>query len=753
MATSIRFGGRVISVPGAYSVIDATALSTVSPSAVGIVALVGTAEGGKPLSVAPEFSDATRAGQVLERFRSGNLRTAGLFAFEPSLDDAIPQGAQRIVFVKVNPATQSTVTLPDALAADSVVLTSDDWGLFTAQVNVSVAAGTTAGKKITIIFEDTTEVFDDVGGTAIFTVDYTPGAEGYDAITGVISATQFVAAATKAETGLIADRAADIPVPGVVRIKSDNAGDTTQTVTIYGLSGANAPISETLALNGVTDVDGVTTFASVTAVRKSAATLGTVTISDTVIPTTLFTLAAGTLTKGLVATTNTPAAGVITLTSSTPAAGNNVVIRGLNAAGAAIAERFDMSASPTVGTTVFASITQKELGDIPGGTTITLAVNAAVTAHSTYSTVQKVVDRLNALDGFTADAVVVNPTTFLMTDMDRATAVSILVTGSFYADLDAFVEAINDGSQFVDAARAAGASLVPANTAAPVYLSGGGEGTTTITEWTQAFQLLRKRRVTQIVPLTNDTAVHALLAAHLVERAGRLRSEANAYIGIGTSDGEGETRSNIKSQIQALSTRHIAAISQEGQRNDPVTGEATWYPPFIVGAVAAGMQAGAPVGEPLTHKRPFLLDVRNDPSWSVEDDAEELIQAGLMMAEKTDTFGVRWVRSITTHLADDNVVFGEVSANYAANTAVFEFRRRLELKIGQRGLAGSVASIKGLANAVAQELVDDQIIVAYRALQVEQVGDVFPVSIEMAPVLPINFIPATIHLVSVRIAA
>lgn len=123
------------------------------------------------------------------------------------------------------------------------------------------------------------------------------------------------------------------------------------------------------------------------------------------------------------------------------------------------------------------------------------------------------------------------------------------------------------------------------------------------------------------------------------------------------------------------------------------------------------------------------------------------------MSEKVDNVGIRWIRSITTHLADDNVVFTEMSANESANTAVFELRRQLELKIGQRGLAGSAAAIKGLANDVLGRLIDDEIIVAYRALQVDQIGDVFPVSVEIAPVLPINFIPITVHLVAVRAAA
>ncbi|MCH9837361.1 hypothetical protein K0U83_16985 [bacterium] len=757
MATAIYFNGRRINIPQAATKIDASALASVSPSAVGIVALVGTAEGGKPLTVDETFSDHSNPASVIDTYRSGDLRTAGQLAFNPSADDAVPGGAQKVVAVKVNPATQSTATLPDAAGVDSVDLTSSDYGQFTEQINISVAAGTTAGKKLSIVFEDTTEVIDNVGGTSIFTALYTPGAAGYSACTGEISSTAFTAAAVKGpDAGLTTQRSADIPAPGVFNVASSNAGDTTQAVTLFGLNAANLAISETVLLNGTTAVQGTTSFYKVLGASLSAAAAGTVTISDFPVTTTLFALAPATVIRGLLLTTNTPVEGVCTVAIDVDTA-VDVVVRGLSSAGADIAERFDMTAgatTPVVGTVQFSKITQIELGDVAAARSIVINCNAARTLHSVFPTVQKVVDRLNSADGFTAAATVSNPTTFLMTDADYAPSLTLIGSAAgFFADLFAVVTAINGSSNLMTAARNASGVAVPANTVGPVFLSGGVEGTPTITEWTAAINLLKKRRVNIIVPLSRDPAVHSVLLSHLVYRAGAGRSEANGYVGIGTAGGAGETLANIKTQIQALSTRHISAISQEFQRNDFDTGLATFYPPYMLAAEAAGMQAGSAIGEPLTRKRPIALDLRNDASWSVEDDASELIDAGAMIAEKVDGLGIRWVRSITTHLADDNVVFTEMSANEAANFCVFELRNALETKVGQRGLAGSAAALKGLANAVLSRLVDDEIIVAYRSLQVDQVGDVFPVSVEVAPVLPINFIPITVHLVAVKIAA
>ncbi len=748
MASAIFFNGARLIQPGAYTKLDASELADLSPGAVGVVALLGTAEGGKPLSVDPTYSDASRPEKILQRYRSGNLRTAGQFAFEPSDDPAVPGGAQKIVAVKVNPATQSILTLVDDNAVAAVDLASADWGLFTSQTSIEVEAGTNSGKKYTVTFENQVEVFDDVGVDAVLDVAYAPGSNGYTTMTALINATVFKAAATKAVTGL--STGFTQPSVGVLNVASSSAGDTSQTLTVYGLAGTT-PTKEVLTLNGTSTVTGVQSFSKVTGVKLSAAAAGTVTLKDFGAA-TVVALSPAATSAGLSITTNTPAAGVATVSIDTNAA-VDVVVRGTDASGAAIAERFDMTTgtTPVVGSQIFGLITQIELANVAAARTVTVAITAAQTSHTSFTTTRRVADRLNGLDGFTANSLRRN--SFLMADADYRTAASILsATVTFYADLFDMIDTLNGRSQFIVATRNAAGVLPPANTSGAVFLAGGIEGVVTITQWQTAINLLKKRRVNIIVPLTDDPAVHALLATHLVQRAGKLRSEANGYVGIGDND-VGASLSTLTSRIVALNTRHISAIVQEAKRFDPDTGEATWYAPYMYAAIAAGMQAGTPVGEPLTHKRPFVLDVRNHSSFTIEDDADALIDAGAMVSERADGIGVRWIRSITTHLDDDNVVFCEMSANAAANTAIFELRRRLELKIGQRGLRGTVAVIKSIAFAELEELVRDDIIVAFKSLTVEQIGDTFPVSVQIAPVLPINFIPTTVHLVALRVAA
>ena len=138
-----------------------------------------------------------------------------------------------------------------------MTITSRDYGLFTTQINVEIEAGTSIGKKVTVVFESTVETFDDIGGDPILDIEYTPGANGYATATALLTTTAFVGTGTRADAGLDTQRTADIPAPGVLDYVSSNAGDTTQEITVYGLNGV-APVSETVTLNGTgsSDIDG-----------------------------------------------------------------------------------------------------------------------------------------------------------------------------------------------------------------------------------------------------------------------------------------------------------------------------------------------------------------------------------------------------------------------------------------------------------------------------------------------------------------
>ena len=180
-----------------------------------------------------------------------------------------------------------------------------------------------------------------------------------------------------ANAGLITQRTNDSVADGKVDFVSSNAGDTTQTLTLHGLNNAGAYIAETVALNGTTPVQTVANFRHVLGVTKSAATLGTVTVSaDTAGPvtTTLFTLAAGVLSRGMqtVALTGTGVATVGVDTNTNV----NVVLLGTDLAGAAASALVNLATAattPVATSQAFGTITAIVLGDVAAARTVTVS--------------------------------------------------------------------------------------------------------------------------------------------------------------------------------------------------------------------------------------------------------------------------------------------------------------------------------------------------------------------------------------------
>lgn len=85
----------------------------------------------------------------------------------------------------------------------------------------------------------------------------------------------------------------DIAATDEIEILSDNAGDTTQTITVHGRNAAGELVSDSATLNGLSVVlISGTAFERVLKIIKSAATTGDVTVRDQDTDTTIATLEA-----------------------------------------------------------------------------------------------------------------------------------------------------------------------------------------------------------------------------------------------------------------------------------------------------------------------------------------------------------------------------------------------------------------------------------------------------------------------------
>jgi hypothetical protein len=769
--TSIFFNGRLISIPGAYSQVDVSGLEQQGLGASGIVACIGTAIGGKPYNVVPEsdvksnLQTATRPPQPATYFRAGDLLEAAPILFAPSVDPDVPAGAQEIVFVKANPAAPSSASFDNA-DGEALVLTSRDYGHFTTQINVTIGTGTTKGKKITVTFEAIAEAIDDAGGDQMFSLVYLSGtpADGFTTVTAKVTASAIIAAFTRDQAGLAADVSAQVTTGQVIELVSDDAGDTDVIIEIYGTDGSDATQREQVTLTGTSAIDTTSTWNSFHGARVISGTpAGTVTLRNDGGGTTITTLTAGAPTKGLEPLVDCAVAGSALSYVGDGATTARVTVYGLNAAGVVQTEVVLLAGTtPVAGTATWSRIDYLALGELAGGVVLTVsgnAVSVSIGPEKARTTLQQVADRFNGTLGFTC-VLITGRTSFLVKDLDvvAATSCKSPTTPVFYANAYLIVEAVNAKSALVAATRGTPGTGAPTNTSDAVYLAGGHEGSATpgqegtptasTSDYQACLDLLTKVRVNSIVVLTHTPAIHAALAAHIQYMNGPGKSERDGAVGVQNSGDTGyATKTEIKAQIIDLNTRNIRVWAQGIGRYN-ADGDREIMTPKFGAAMLLGAQAGSPVGTSLTRKFMNILDLEQDASWNPVDDAEEMIQAGLVFAETIDGIGRRVVRNITTHLSSSNIAYTEASANEAINYSVYTYRQAMEAFVGKSGFSGTVVAAEGEALQTLNLLVGVSL-VAYKGLSLSLTLDVMETDVEMAPVLPINFVKITNHIVSI----
>lgn len=161
------FDGRLLITPQTVSKVDDTALANRNLTVGNVAAFIGSSVGGKPKTALP-FSNPTDADAALV---SGDLRDMVVKAFAPSAETNAPAS---VIAMRVNPATQSTATLLDAVSASSIDLVSRDYGANTQSIGYKVENGTSSGRKLTVQQGGNVYSQDNVG-RRVFSVVYGGG--------------------------------------------------------------------------------------------------------------------------------------------------------------------------------------------------------------------------------------------------------------------------------------------------------------------------------------------------------------------------------------------------------------------------------------------------------------------------------------------------------------------------------------------------------------------------------------------------
>lgn len=388
-------------------------------------------------------------------------------------------------------------------------------------------------------------------------------------------------------------------------------------------------------------------------------------------------------------------------------------------------------------------------------TQITLEAPATTTVATIdlniYDSIQEVVDYINTITDFTASVLDGNENKPALNGLDAVTAVDVKTAAyTSLANLQAVIDWINGfGEGFVTATRKAAGDEVPANIAF-TYLTGGSDGTVTNSEWSDAFTTLQNSDVQWIVPLSSDSSIHAMADTHVAFMSNQGKMERRCLAGGALA----ETQATVIAAAKALNSDRTSLV-YPGFYDFDDDGDLTLYEPYIMAAAIAGGFAGSNPGTPLTNK---TLKIRGvETQLRNPTDTDVLIEAGVLCVRETPK-GFKIVKSISTWLVNDNFNRVEVSTGFAVDFVARNVREVLEDLIGEKAspliLEEAVSRVESTLYEMAREepagpgvIVGDEDSPAYKNIIASIAGDVLRVEFQCSPVIPVNYIPVTIHAV------
>lgn len=176
------------------------------------------------------------------------------------------------------------------------------------------------------------------------------------------------------------------PANDGVTIVSANAGDTTQTVTIIGTTnGSDTTVTEVIALTGTTPANSVkTNWGVILAVKKSATTLGTVTVSETSGGLTITAgLTAAVLSVGVTTVTDTAAYNRVVNAVASGATTKQIGFGGTDTSGTQIYDSQALTGATSVtSNSSFFTLTEIYSGDVEASRTVTVTSTGTLVINS-----------------------------------------------------------------------------------------------------------------------------------------------------------------------------------------------------------------------------------------------------------------------------------------------------------------------------------------------------------------------------------
>ena len=740
MAINVSFGGATIFKPGAYSktTIDLGGGFPLSPT--GIVAILGEADAGAPgaeeTNIADNVFSPDQFLQIKAKYGKGPIVDACKMLFAPGADGAIPGGAQAVYIYKTNASTRAVLNpvLAGGGSNDYGRLRARQWGI--------------EGNQLTFKCALVPETPASIMGSAL-TFPLTITASTDDTLSFRLNGSGTVTSVTVAANtynnmaALIAAINAVLPAGTLVA-----SADATNTRVV---------LTQDAAANIHRNGWG----------RSFQITNGTI---NSTIGLTDHTIAYASSEPKAILTVKH---AVSTLEETDTVGGEILMTLGRDSSGSCT------DASVTINAT---DVVLNQVGATPASYTLSKA---------SFPTIQSLVDYINTLPGWNAQAANATIGALPVSVLDRVSNVGAFYSGStavrparIKRDADRVANFFSLSSQV---------ELIPLPSATevkkvglpdqqgvpnPLYLSGGSKGGTTPAEIVNGLAKFEKIRVNSVVPLfsrdaTEDIAdqltdpsstytidgVHQAVKTHLSLMATvKKKSERQGYLSF-----KG-TYADSKTKAANLASARIQLVIQD-IRNIDSEGNIKWFQPWAGAALLAGARGGSPVGNPMTFKYFNMSGIRHTPQpmstpegnivvdFDPDTMYDDAIQNSITFWEAPQTGGYRLVVDNTTYGKDGNWVYNRAHVLYAADVLAYDFRNQLEnIYIGLKNTV-SAAEIKSTCESILSTYLTQGITVStpdakngFKQLIVQINGNTVYVSVVVKLVEGIDFILSDITL-------
>jgi len=711
MAIIKTFNGVSLLKPGAYTKIIVENLSGFPLAPTGVVGIIGEAVGGKPRVL--DILEKTQIQSAKSRYKSGPIADALELLVNPSKDPRVENGASTVVVYKVNNSTQSSLDLLNAGSDIVMGLKSQNYGDDENNLSALVSEGTVEDANAKIL-GTISEAFNLSGGgdtlvLKINGVTYTH--------TSTLSGAAETAAAVIADLNTGGTWAPSKPIvasPGTDATKIDIEIDVAALTTAdldYGYIEVDA-VSTLDTILGLTGSNRGQKGSRVITFVKGLESETTEELGGEELMSILYT-GAGTLAELTIQKT----LGELKLTTA---------ITG------AAADNLDIVLEDSEGRNKF---TIKELVAL-------INSNAAYTAVAITATPDQNANQLDYYEDL---------------EMNN-------VAGVLKKDIQDAIDFINTFSQFAEATRTENIYRAYVTFSTPVLFTGAGDGTATNSDWGAGLDAFKEERINIVVSLLSEDkgsvtidSVNALVDNHVRSMwATDGRSERNAYVSKNTN------KDGLKAAARSIGSQYTSIVGQQVRVLDRFS-ELNWQEPWAYACLCAGMQAGSPVGEPITFKLLNVNDMRvEDGSWNPKTDFAEMIKAGVTIAEPLDNAGFRTVVGNTTYGLDGNFVWNRISVVEAGGFIAYDLRTNLELVFtGTKARTGTAEAIANfIKNRFAIYLREDITVgddenkgLGWKNLRVQVEGATAAINISATPVQGIDFILPTIYLADIRQSA